>query len=657
MRYGALARSDRRGLRRLLVAITAAALTACGGGGGGAPANQPPTANAGSDLSVQQNSDVTLAGSGADDGGQAGLTFSWAQVGGPSVTISDANRATARFTAPATADFTVLRFRLTVSDGTSSASDEVVVSVFNDASAPLVAGSVSYEFVPGSSSGLDYGRIRERPVRGATIQVLGSPGGNVIAEGTLDADGRFSLPVPPDTDVFVRVRAELKRSGAPAWDVEVRDNTSATSLGLNQRPLYVLDGQAFNTGPGPQAVQIVARTGWGGSSYTGVRAAAPFSILDTIYTAIELVLSADPDAVFAPLDAFWSVNNAPTGSTGGDIATGEIGTSFYRGDLDSLFLLGAEDSDTEEFDTHVIAHEWGHYFEDNFARADSVGGSWSTDQRLDLRLAFGEGWGNAVSGMILDDPVYFDTAGAGQSRGFSINVDTNATAAANRGSYSARSVQAILYDLFDDSDDGPDAISLGFGPIYEILVNEQANGVPFTTIYPFLEALRARRPGDLAAIEDLVSTQRIKPDADAYGSGETDDAGAGGDVLPVYTEVVVGGPAVNVCSSNRFDPDENGNKLGIRRFVRFNVPTAGNYTIDVQTTNPPAAGQADPDIEVYQVNRVAVGLSGTPNRETLQLALAAGEHVMDVYEWSYLRGNAAPISQPDDRTCFDITIN
>lgn len=661
MRFGVPVLDDHRGLSRLLIAATAAVLAACGGGGGGGgaapPVNQAPSANAGADQNVEQNVAVTLAGSGTDDGGQAGLSFSWSQVSGPSVSITNGNQPTATFTAPATSGFVTLVFRLTVSDGTLTDTDDVVVAVFSDTSAPVVAGSVKYEFVPGSRTGLDYDRIEERPVRGATVQVIQSSNNSVLAEGALDDDGVFSLPVPAGTEVFVRVRAELKRSGAPAWDVEVRDNTSSTNLALGQRPLYVLDGQPFNTGAGAQSVNLVARTGWDGSGYTGVRSAAPFSILDTIYTAIELVVSADPDAVFAPLDAFWSVNNAPTGSTGGDIDNGEIGTSFYRGDLDSLFLLGAEDSDTEEFDTHVIAHEWGHYFEDNFARSDSVGGAWSTDLRLDLRLAFGEGWGNAVSGMILDDPLYFDTGGAGQAGGFGIDVDNNQTSAPNRGPYSARSVQAILYDLFDADDDFTDEITVGFGDIYEVLVNEQANGVPFTTIYPFLEALRARRPGDVGDIQTLVVNQRIKFDADAYGTGETNDASAGADVLPVYTEAVVGGAAVNVCSSNRFDPDEDGNKLGVRRFVRFNVPSAGTYTIDVQTTNPPAAGASDPDFAVFQVGFVGAGFSPDANRETRQLSLSAGEHVMEIYEWSYLRGNDAPISQPNDNTCFDITIN
>ncbi|MEM1440360.1 MAG: hypothetical protein AAF545_02835 [Pseudomonadota bacterium] len=647
-------------LQRIAIVVAAATLAACGGGGGGsppAPANTAPSVSAGGDQNVEQNSSVSLTGSATDDGGVAGLSFSWIQTGGPAVTIAGGDTATASFAAPTTADFVVLEFQLTVSDGSLSSSDTVVVTVFNDTSAPLVLGSVTYEFVPGSAAGLNYDQIETRPIRAATVQIIEQSSSNVLAADVLDDQGQFSLNVPPNTNVFVRVRAELKLSGQPGWDVEIRDNTSSTTLPLAQRPLYVLDGQPFNTGTGPQNVTLAARTGWGGSSYTGVRSAAPFAILDALYMAIELVISADADAEFAPLDVFWSVNNSTAGNTGGNLETGEIGTSFFRRDIDSIFLLGKADDDTEEFDSHVVTHEWGHYFEDNLARSDSIGGAHSLNQRLDPRLALSEGWGNAVSGMILNDPIYYDTLGNQQGSGFNFSVENNATTAGNRGFYSERSTQAIIYDLFDSSDDSGDSVSLGFNSIYEVFVNEQANGVPFATIYSFLEGIRAREPAAIPAINTLVAAQRIKSDADAYGTGETDDANGGVNVLPIYTEVTVGGPAVNVCSSNRYDPDEDGNKLGIRRFVRFNVPAAGSYTVQATTTNPPASGQSDPDIVIYQVERIALGFSAVADSETLVTSLAAGEHVLEIYEYSYLRGDVPAISQPDDNTCFDLTIS
>ena len=78
---------------------------------------------------------------------------------------------------------------------------------------------------------------------------------------------------------------------------------------------------------------------------------------------------------------------------------------------DGIYILGDfAAGDTDEFDQSVIAHEFGHYFEDRFGRSDSIGGDHGGSATLvDLRVAFGEGWGNAFSGMVLGDPIYRDS--------------------------------------------------------------------------------------------------------------------------------------------------------------------------------------------------------------------------------------------------------
>ena len=294
-------------------------------------------------------------------------------------------------------------------------------------SAPvMVSGTLNYEFVrpnyvgpPNDCRGLNFNDIETRPIRGATVQLL-SAGGAVLQSTTASDSGTYSFSnVDANTDVSIRVRAELKQTGTPGWDIEVRDNFIAGASdqdvppppALSTRALYTLDGAVFNTGSLDVVRNLTATTGWSGSSYTGPRAAAPFAILDTIYTGIQFVLSADANAVFPPMDAYWSVNNTildPSVDTF-DITAGNLTASFYRSDIDSLFLLGDANVDTEEFDDHVIMHEWGHYFEDVFSRSDSVGGPHAIGESIDARLAFGEGWATAFAAMALDDPIYCDS--------------------------------------------------------------------------------------------------------------------------------------------------------------------------------------------------------------------------------------------------------
>ncbi|MEM9172966.1 MAG: hypothetical protein AAGA84_09700, partial [Pseudomonadota bacterium] len=286
-------------------------------------ANVAPTADAGPDQSVEQNTIVTLDGSASsDDDPVSGLTYAWTQTGtGPAVVLSDAAAVQPTFTAPSVTGSVALNFRLTVTDaGNATSFDDVVVTVFENLTAAIVSGKARYESVPYSSAagGLSYGTTTYLPIRRATVQLVDAANGTtVLAQTTTDNNGDYSMTaMAAGTSVFVRVRAELKQAGTPGWDVEVRDNTSNPALDLADRALYVLDGAAFNASPGTQTVDLDAPSGWTGAGYGNTRAAAPFSVLDTIYRGIELVLSADPDVVFPPLDAYWSVNNTPNVGTG-----------------------------------------------------------------------------------------------------------------------------------------------------------------------------------------------------------------------------------------------------------------------------------------------------------------------------------------------------
>ena len=91
--------------------------------------NESPTANAGSDRTVNEGDPVSLSGSGSDPDNDA-LTFSWRQSSGmPSVTLSNATSTAPSLTAPTqlAADASLV-FELTVSD-TSNATNTDTVTI------------------------------------------------------------------------------------------------------------------------------------------------------------------------------------------------------------------------------------------------------------------------------------------------------------------------------------------------------------------------------------------------------------------------------------------------------------------------------------------------------------------------------------------------
>lgn len=341
-------------------------------------------------------------------------------------------------------------------------------------------------------------------------------------------------------------------------------------------------------------------------------------------------------------DIFWSVSNS---TASGTISNGEIGGSFYSND--QIYILGQANSDSDEYDEHVIIHEWGHYLEDNLARSDSVGGSHTLTSRLDFRVALSEGFANAFSGIVKSDPVYRDSFGLNQSFDFQINVETNTST--NIGWFNEGSVQTIVYDIHDSVSDSNDSVSLGFAPIYDAMTSSAYRGQSsLTSVYSLIDKIKTDNAGVAGSIDTLVNSQGIVTVADIYGTGETNN---GGDAinLPVYKSLADDGIAVNVCSNKT-----NGefNRLGNRQFIRLNVATSGSHNIVVSRTS--GLTSSDPDIIVHLNGvRRASGTSLTNNSETITVTLSATEYILEVYEFS----NVDNASGTGGDVCFDVTVS
>lgn len=466
-----------------------------------------------------------------------------------------------------------------------------------------------------------------------------------LATDVTDANGVFDVTISPNVDVQIRVRSELQQSASASWDIQVVDNTSSDAL-------YVLAGSLADSGTTNSTRNLNAASGWGGAGYTGTRAAAPFSILDAIYETVNKIAVVDPNVNFPALQVYWSVNNV---ATPGDVTQGEIGTSSYTrtNGVPTIRILGDADSDTDEYDIHVVVHEFGHYFEDQLSRSDSPGGSHSLSNRLDPRLAFGEGWGNAFAGMILDDPVYRDSLGAQQSSGFAFNVEQDLTpgtgGAREPGWYNEASIQQILYDIYDSSDDGADTISGGLAPLYNAFTDTSyIQNVDFTTIFAFADRIQNEPSVDQNALQSLLASEDINGTG-PRGVGETND-GTLSDVLPLFKTVTLGGAAVTVCS-NPVNGDTN--KLGVRDYITFTLPTTGAVTFTADTTIGPATA-TDPDFFIWETGQLftsRLAQSAANCTESWTGTLNAGTYAIEIFDAKNFDSATAA------RSCFSFTAN
>lgn len=605
----------------------------CSGAGGTAQAsatvtvsgpNIAPVAEAQANQLAFAGWTVQLSGTASTDQGGTIASYSWSQTAGPAVVIVDPSAAVASFTAPDVQAVTTLTFSLTVTDdaGASSAPDLVEIIVRPRPPTVTISGRVTYErvmFSANTGAGLDYGNIVAEPARGIVVEAIVLPPLSGTTRAVTDDNGNFSLDVPGDANISLEAIAEMVRTGPPpTWDVRVLGE-----LGFRTHRFM----RSVTSGSGIANFDFALRSGWTPAGLTTTPEAAPFAILDTIRRAIDTVLAVEPNAMFPPLAVDWSDTN-PGGET------------FYVNDSRGprIVLAGERDVDTDEYDAHVIAHEFGHYLEDLFSRSDSIGGPHGAGDRLDMRVAFGEGWGYAFAAAVLGDPVARDSFGVNQSQSANFNIEQNGVL--NPGWYSEASNWAILWDLFDAASDAGDTVSLGLGPLWQVIRGAQRDAESLTSLFPFVVALKQQNPGVAPQIDQIVSNQNIvSPTMTPWAETETNDAGAS-DVLPLYTPIAVGQTRI-VRSAAPFGTE---NKLANHRYLRLDIQAQQNVRFQVS-----APGARDPDILVARRGMVVgAGVEAAGIVEDFTVSLAPGTYVLDVYDCDNAGcGNGLPAQATD----------
>jgi hypothetical protein len=600
-------------------------LSACGGGGvEGGPTNIFPSANAGSAQAVVSGVTVTLDGSASADADGSIASYSWTQTGGTAVTLANAGTAQPTFVAPQVTATTTLSFRLVVTDnrGASSSASTVSVTVSStSAGVVTVAGVVRFARVPFLTSapfGLDYANPVLRPLREVTLRVLDAASQAQLATGRTDASGAYSFDVPGNTSVVIQVVARLQKDGGPPgprWNVRVQDGTG------NLTP-HSYNTPAFNTSAGTQNIDIPTGITAAGAA-SGPRASGAFAILDTIYTAMQAIVAVAPDTTFPTLYVNWG---------------SQAGGTFFSPSGQYIALLSDLSEDTDEFDQHVVAHEFGHYIENNFSRSDSLGGSHSLGDRLDMRIAFGEGFGYGFAAIVLNDPIALDSyfnpgTSAHSSSGFNVETNPPTGPGFNTGCWcSESSVWSIIWDLYDPVSPGDnDSIQIGFAPIWQVLTGAQRTTPAMTSIFSFAAVLKQARPGDVAGIDALLEAQNIdSAGIDAFASTQTQ--APYGLMLPLYASITLGTP-VTVRS---IDDGGRYNKAGNRAFLRYTPATSGTANISVVTSNVNAT--ADPDFLVWVAGTPVLEAVSSPDlepvrTETGSLAVTAGQtYIIDAYD-------------------------
>lgn len=196
---------------------------------------QAPTVSAGPDQTIAASDTATLDGAIAADGPDARLRFSWTLVGGPgTVTMPDASTLRARATFGAAGTYVM---RLTVSDGTTAASDDVTITVTAVNARP---------------------RVSAGPDRRVTLPATATLTGTVSGDAAAPAGPTLAWSVTKGPGA---VRFDSPSSAATAARFAVA-GTYALRLTASDGMLQAHDEVTVVVGPPPAATGLMAAYGF-----------------------------------------------------------------------------------------------------------------------------------------------------------------------------------------------------------------------------------------------------------------------------------------------------------------------------------------------------------------------------------------------------------
>jgi len=317
--------------------------------------NLPPVAGAGPDQTVDQGDSVRLDGASSSDPDSAPtpLSFAWTQIEGPAVSLSGIATATPAFSA-ATAGATYV-FRLTASDGSATATDDVIVSVRSasgnvppiaDAGDDLSVNQGDRVVLDGSASSdsdrgpapLTYAWSQDG---GPAVEIDDATGSSPAFTATQPGDYRFRLTVSDGQDdsaatVQVHVNAQpLADAGA---DLEV-----------NQGDPVTLDGSASSDpDAGPAALSHAwTQTGGPAVSLNGADSARVSFVADTPGT-LTLRLTVSDGQSTGTSEVRVRVNARPLAEAGADQTV----------DQRSLVLLDGSASRDPDAGPGALSYVW-----------------------------------------------------------------------------------------------------------------------------------------------------------------------------------------------------------------------------------------------------------------------------------------------------------
>ena len=314
-------------------------------------ANNPPTANAGPDQSVDGGVVVVLDGSGSSDPDDDPLLYQWTQVDGTPVPLSNPSSPAPSFTAPIPAQ--TMTFVLVVSDGSVESVPDIVAVVIKNHAPTAVAGS-DQVVEGGAQVQLDGSGSFDLDNDLLNVEWVQTGGTEVALSDAASASPTFTAPVPKGTLTFKLVVNDGQIDGAPDFvHVTISNHVPSANAGADQGDIIggsqvSLDGSASTDLDGDELTYEWAQLTGPAVQLSSSTAASPTFTAPIAKSALSFSLVVnDGEIDSAPDTVTISVaNQAPVADAGSDI------------DADKEAIVQLDGSGSSDFNGDDLTYLW-----------------------------------------------------------------------------------------------------------------------------------------------------------------------------------------------------------------------------------------------------------------------------------------------------------
>ncbi|MCC6573913.1 MAG: hypothetical protein IT462_08980 [Planctomycetes bacterium] len=506
-----------------------------------------------------------------------------------------------------------------------------------------------YRHVP-LPSGLSGYRVYE-VCQFVTVQAVGwAPPHAVLGEDTSDELGRYSIDISTSADFYIRVLADMDYgtritvSASTLFPLIEPVAKTRTSLAPPEPILYAASSKILHRADGDQQADVIADT-----KLPYARGGA-FSILGTFYKCLRTmeaagVLNSLPDK----LNVVWSPGNLgqyfSLSTSSEDFFAAVPGTAFiFMGEGEDHYLTvsggdpyDVQNSDHDEYDEAVLAHEFGHFIMFTTSRDQNWGGPHSGESIVPA-AAYSEGLPSAIGCALLGNSAYIDTRGLPPTSEllFAFDCEDPPMVPGVEGYDAEFSVIAVGWDILDGlnglTDFDNDGVEIDFTSFFNSLSNLATRDEPYdiawlaSLLQQLIDdgALTIAQANDLMASEgaafppmasDLWPEDLLLPDAVTGGL----DASTGPGGTPPNAELGANANAV----------------------FRFDLATSEDVTFELEATPfVYFAANHRIDLYIYDLNHHLVFyMIGIEQEKSATVALADGVYMVRVH-------HAAPNPQP-----------